>query len=361
MRNENKDKRNHESVFVLVVISVLIALLVTVSACGDDDDEHDHDDHDGECSGHGHLHDDECHCDNGYTNDPNDATKCVPTDEQTFECAEERDGWEQCLDNKVQYCHIVDGMDPHFHWGADCEALGYECVQLTESTAACLDDSSDCTVGEFKCEDNTAYNCVDEDGHGHWAIEPCGTAAHCHEEEDEAHCEEEESSDECGGHGHLHDDECHCDDGYGHDGDDTSTCVINPEGICTVFGETPHEHDVVTSFEDFPDAHADLYEPIEVELPANEVSYIHFPVTHDDEYVIFVDTADAIDAVMHRDESEVSSFHAAGANGMCDTDIPEHYHAELEMDGEEPPVPYIIRFSDQFATATTVTFMIVDK
>jgi len=280
--------------------------------------------------------------------------------EESFECTTERDGWEQCLDNKVQYCHIVEGMDPHFHWGSDCQALGYACVELTGSQAACLDEGSTCTVGEFKCEGNSAYTCVDHEGHGHWAIEPCGTAAHCHEEADEAHCEEE-SGGECGGHGHLHDAECHCNEGYGHDGDDTSTCVINPQAICDLFAETPHSHTVVTAFADFPDAHADLYEPIEVELPAGAASYVHFPVTHDGEYVIFVDTEGAVDAVMHRSETEVGSFHAAGANGKCSDTIPEHYHVDLEMDGDGDKVPYILRFADTFASATKVRFLIMDK
>jgi hypothetical protein len=31
-----------------------------------------------ECSGHGHLHGNHCHCDPGYRNDPNDPTKCIP-------------------------------------------------------------------------------------------------------------------------------------------------------------------------------------------------------------------------------------------------------------------------------------------
>ena len=294
-------------------------------------------------------------CDSGDDDDNDNGNN-----DESFECTTERDAWEQCLDNKVQYCHIVEGMDPHFHWGADCQTLGYECVQTSESQAACLDEGSTCTVCEFKCEANSAYTCVDHEGHGHWAIEPCGTAATCHEEADAAHCEEE-SSEECGGHGHLHDAECHCNEGYGHDGDDTSTCVINPQAICDLFAEVPHSHSVVTVFADFPDAHADLYEPVEVELPVNAASYVHFPVTHDGEYVIFVDTLGAIDAVMHRDGSEVGSFHAAGASGKCSDAIPEHYHAELEMDGDGDKVPYIVRFAATFATSTTVRFLIVDK
>ncbi|MBN2670143.1 MAG: hypothetical protein JXX29_00635 [Deltaproteobacteria bacterium] len=353
----NNKRYFEETTFWPVAILAWVAVFVCVPGCDNNEDDHE----EGECGGHGHLHDGVCHCDEGYTTDPADATVCVATDAQTFDCTLERDGWEQCLDNKVQYCHIVEGMDPHFHWGADCEALGYACVQLTESEAVCVDDSSTCTAGEFKCEANTAYNCIDEDGHSHWAIEPCGTAAHCHEEAAEAHCEEEESVDECDGHGHLDGEECHCEDGYGHDGDDTSTCVIQPAGMCTLFGGEPHSHEVVTTFADFPNAHADLYEPIEVELPAGAASYIHFPCMHDGEYVIFVDNATVIDAVMHRDETDVASFYGAGANGVCATEIPEHYHVELAMDADEAPVPYIIRFTDQLTEATTVRFMVVDE
>jgi hypothetical protein len=341
--------------FRYIAIAAFMGALIVAQGCEDDDENAT------ECSGHGHLHDGVCHCDNGYTNGPVNPAVCRPVQEQSFECVAARDGWEQCLDNKVQYCHIVEGMEPHFHWGADCAALGYACVELSENEAACLDESTTCTAGTFKCENNTAYNCVTEEGHSHWAIEPCGTAKHCHEEANEAHCEEEEDSNECGGHGHLHDNECHCDTGYGHDGTDTTTCIINPESICTLFGSTPHQHTVATAFADFPNVHADLYEPIEVALPANTSSYIHFPVTHNGEYVIFVDTAGSVEAVMHRNETDVTGLSAAGANGMCSTEIPEHYHLELAMDGETAPVPYIIRFSNQLATATTVRFMVVDK
>lgn len=33
---------------------------------------------DEECGGHGHLHGDHCHCDDGYVQDPNDASQCIP-------------------------------------------------------------------------------------------------------------------------------------------------------------------------------------------------------------------------------------------------------------------------------------------
>ncbi len=347
MKNETIKNKNYTRAVVPVI--ALFAVFVTAGSC---DEDHDHDE--GECSGHGHLHDGVCHCDNGFTNDPNDATQCVPVQEESFECTTEREGWEQCVDGKVQFCHI-----DHFHWGADCATLGYECVELTESTAACLDENSTCVVGEFKCETNTAYNCVDEDGHGHWAIEPCGTAAYCHEEATEAHCES--AGGECGGHGLLHEGVCECFAGYAHDAADTSTCVIDPAGMCTVFGGTPHQETVVTSFAEFENAHAELYEPIQVTLPATTSGYIHFDVTHDDEYVIFADNPAAVEAVMHRNQTDVVSFQAVGAVGACATEIPQHYHMDLVMDGETPPVEYVIRFSNQFATATTVRFMVVDK
>jgi len=242
------------------------------------------------------------------------------TDTDTsFECNEDRDGWEQCVDNKVQWCHVVEGMDPHFHWGADCEALGYECVELTESTAACLDESSSCTVGEFKCEDNTAHNCMDHGDHGHWAIEPCGTAATCEEEADKAHCHAGES-----------------------DFDTQDACDA-------IAGTEVEEKAVVTTFSEVfsEDYHADLGVKVHVTLPDDQVSYIHFPVFTCGEFAMFMDTADVFDGIQHRDQSEIT-VSGGTAVSLCSDDIPEHWHADLEWDGEstkgESPVPYVIRF-----------------
>lgn len=273
---------------------------------------------------------------------------------ESFECTTERDGWEQCDGGDVQWCHI-----DHFHSGARCSSLGYACVELSESEASCLDEASTCTVGEFKCEDNTAFTCIDHNGAGHFAIEPCGTAKLCHEGANDAHCEER-ATQECRGHGVLENGACTCNDGYRQDPEDDAACVVNPAGMCTIFSGTAEPHTLVTDFADFPNAHAELNEPIEAELPAGSASYIHFPVTQDAEYVVFTSGTDLVDAVMHRDGTEIASLHAAGPNGMCAQDIPEHFHVELQMDADSGPVPYIVRFKAQ-DTATTIRFMLIRK
>jgi hypothetical protein len=238
-----------------------------------------------------------------------------------FECSEDKDGWEQCVDNKVEYCHIVEGMDPHFHWGADCERLGFECVEISESEASCLDDTQTCTVGDFRCADNTAYNCIEYNGEGRWAVEPCGTASTCTAEEggDEAYCEEAESD-------------------------------FEPQDACDAITQEEEESkSVVTTFDDVfsADYHADLEKRVHVTLPDDEVSYIHFPVFSCGEFAVFLDQTGVFDGILHRDETEMTVSDGT-AVGLCEDDIPEHRHVDLEWDGDgtegESPVPYVIRF-----------------
>lgn len=283
-----------------------------------------------------------------------DATDTT-TGAESFACTTDRSGWEQCEGGDVQWCHI-----DHFHAGARCSALGYACVELSDREASCVDEASTCAVGAFSCDGNTAYNCVEHEGEGRFAIEPCGTAKTCLEDAAEARCEVR-SDEACGGHGEYADGACTCDVGYAYDGDDPTTCVVAPAQMCTIFAEQAHSETAATAFEDFASAHAELYVPYEVELPANASAFVHFPVTHDDEFVVFVDQPEALAAVMHRDGTEMSTFHAAGANGACAEAIPEHYHVELAMDAETGPVPYILRFSDQISAPTTVRFMVIDK
>lgn len=104
---------------------------------------------------------------------------------ESWQCDTAHADWKQCLDNKVQHCHIVAGMDPHFHWGMDCQAQGYTCHSDNEGQAACVDMNKTCSPADHKCDNNTAYNCLQ----GHLAVEPCGTSKHCHDESDAAHCE----------------------------------------------------------------------------------------------------------------------------------------------------------------------------
>ena len=232
----------------------------------------------------------------------------------------------------------------------DCQAQGYECHDDGAGDATCVDTSQSCTDGEFRCEDNTAYNCID----GHMGIEPCGTASTCHEESDAAHCEE--SSEECGGHGHVHDDECECDGGYEVDPQDALNCVASvsfPQLACDQFQEgTVEQRQVVTVFGDVftADSHAELDVPVEVTLPDNATSYIHFPVEETGTYVLFFDTTGAFETVLHRGDkttgTEISPAPSGGtANGMCETVLTEHWHADLTYDGDDSgPVPYVIEF-----------------
>lgn len=285
MRNDNNTKH-----FQMVLLTLFLGLAAGTFSCGDD----------GEV-------------------DETSGTDTDAESEESFECTEDRDGFEQCVDNKVEYCHVVEGMDPHFHWGADCETLGFECMELSESEAVCLDESTTCTVGEFRCEDNTAYNCVEHGDHGHFAVEPCGTAATCHEHDDEAHCEQAVSD-------------------------------FDPQDACDAFtAETEETKAVVTAFDEVftEDYHADLGVEVHVTLPDNEVSYIHFPVFTCGEYAVFTDQTGVFDGIQHRDETEMLTS-GGTAVGVCEEEIPEHWHADLEWDGEgtegESPVPYVIRF-----------------
>jgi hypothetical protein len=236
-----------------------------------------------------------------------------------FECTTERDGWQQCVDNKVQYCHIVSGMDPHFHWGADCQSLGFTCIEASQNVAGCLDQASICTVGASKCEDNTAYNCLDHDGQGHWAIEPCGTAATCKQEGTKALC-------------------------------DHAPVTFDPQDACDAMTATAvEEKAVVTTFGDVfaPNYHAELGIRVHVTLPDNQVSYIHFPVFSCGEFAVFANRTGVLDGIQHRNESEMT-LSGGTAVGLCSADIPEHWHADLEWDGDgtegTDPVPYVIRF-----------------
>ena len=280
----------------------------------------------------------------------------------SWQCDADHADWEQCEDNKVQYCHIVSGMDPHFHWGMDCEAQGYECYDDGAGDATCVDMSQECTAGEFRCEDNTAYNCID----GHLGIEPCGTAKHCHEEADAAHCEE--AGDECDGHGHVHDGECHCEDGYEQDPEDPLSCIASvpfPQLACDQFQSgTVEQKQVATTFADVfsADTHADLDVPVEVALPDQEASYIHFAVTETGDYVLFFDTAGAFETVLPRGDATpgtpVSPPPSGGTpNGKCETVLTEHWHATLEYDGDgSGPVPYVIEFKP--GSPQTVKFIV---
>ncbi len=262
-----------------------------------------------------------------------------------WECDTSHNGWERCTDNRVEYCHIVSGMDPHFHWGADCVSLGLACVDVDDKgNAACVDSSKSCTPVDQKCDQNAAYFCVN----GKLAQEPCGTAKECHADEGIPHCEDKGT--ECGGHGHLDAGTCHCDTGYVVDPADAKNCasaVEFPLQSCDLFRATPANESVVSTFADFPKAHADLDKPYTVTLPDNAPSYVHFPVQATGEYVLFLSDPSRFDAFMHRSGSNVSPPASGGVpNGMCSDLIKDHWHASLTFDGAatDTKVPYVVRF-----------------
>lgn len=272
------------------------------------------------------------------------------------ECTTERDGWEQCSDNKIQYCHIVTGMDPHFHWGTDCEAQGLTCVNINnQGSAACVDPAQSCTTADERCENNTAYFCVE----GSLAIDACGTAATCHDDEGTPHCEEK--TDECSGHGHLHDGTCHCDDGYSVDPNDATKCVADEDfetTSCNLFATTATDESVVTAFEDFSQAHADLDTLYKITLPDNQASYLHFPVMETGTYTIMLSEADAFDSFMHRDQTDKTTL-SETLTFSCNDQIKDHHRAALDFDGSatDTKVPYIVRFK-AIAGGKTLSFAI---
>lgn len=273
-----------------------------------------------------------------------------------WECGEGYDGWEKCAGDQIQYCHLVAGMDPHFHNGRDCGDEGLTCVAEADTGEAfCVDMSVDCTAGSFRCEDNTAYNCID----GHEANEPCGTGV-CHEHADEAHCETQ--SLECDGHGHLESGECHCDTGYVQDPDDPLSCISEvpfPQQACDNFqNETVEQKSVTPTFADVfaPDYHADLDVPVEVTLPAGD-SYIHFPIMETGAYVLFLDTVDVFDSAYDRFETALNVTGGV-PNGMCETVLTDHYHIDATLDASQPPVPGVLKFNTSTAN-TTVRFIIM--
>ena len=236
-----------------------------------------------------------------------------------FQCTADKSGWEQCVDNKVEYCHIVEGMEPHFHWGSDCQALGFQCVELSESQAACLDPTRTCAVGQFVCQDNTALNCVAYGGQEHWTLDPCGTAATCKQDATQAFCE-------------------HAD------------VAFDPQNACDAMTATATESKAVTStFASVfaPDYHAELGIRAHVTLPDSQVSYIHFPVYSCGEFAMFVDQVSVVDGIQHRNQTEVL-LSGGTAVDLCSSNIPEHWHADLEWDGDgtegTDPVPYVLRF-----------------
>lgn len=276
------------------------------------------------------------------------------------ECTFERADWRQCKDGKIQWCHAVTEEDSHFHWGADCAAMGLSCVNVNnEGKAACVDDSKTCAVADQKCENNTAYFCVN----GKLAQEVCGTAKECHVDGGETpHCVTK--STECSGHGTLKDNECVCDEGYKQNPSDKQGCISEvsfPQQSCDMFAGNAMVKSVVDSFSKFKEAHAELDTPYEVTLPDNKASYVHFPVAETGEYVIFLSEPEVFDSFMHRNETDIAP-NGGVPNEKCKDAIKDHWHGGLTFDGtgDATKVPYILRFK-AISGGKSIKFMIRRK
>lgn len=305
-------------------------------------------------------------CDDNSSNSSNDNEINDSDALALWECSEETNGWERCSENKIEYCHIVEGMDPHFHWSDDCESKGYKCVEIEDGDALCVDETLTCSDGEFSCDSSTniAYNCID----GYKSVESCGTAKVCSEGEEKAFCEAV-SEDECSGHGYLQDEICVCNEGYKVDPDDVEACIEEiafPQLACNQFSENdPEEVTAVTSFADFSTVHVETDIPIQITLTANSEGYVHFPVTHTvsegGEYVIFLSKAGVLDKVLDMTETELL-ISGGTANGKCPETLVEHWHAITTYDDVESdsPKPAIIKFKAQ-EEATTVSLIIKYK
>lgn len=258
--------------------------------------------------------------------------EAMPVDEETFACTEERDGWQQCVDGAVQWCHVLPDTPPHFHSGAHCERLGLTCVEHADNRASCVDESTSCSAGESRCsEANEALTCLD----GRFTIEPCGTARECHVHDGVAECEEPMSPEDF------------------------------PTMACTTFQDEAHAEtkDVALAIEDVFDHayHAERGRPTTVTLPENRVSYIHFPVEWHGDYVVFLSEAGVLDEIVDREEA-VMTKSGGVPNGKCSDVIRDHYHAHLHYDppsGHSGPIPYVLRFAS--GPARTVTFLVLAK
>jgi hypothetical protein len=272
-----------------------------------------------------------------------------------WQCDKNHNGWEQCQNNRIVVCH-GDIASPHFHNAEDCGGKSLTCMAGDEpGEAACVDSTKACAASDVRCDQNTAYFCID----GKLAVKACGTAKECHLHQGEAHCEKK--SGECGGHGHVHGSECECDPGYKKDPANALNCIEEDfaEHSCELFKGTASTGTAVDTFSDFSQSHVSIDTPYAITLPDNKPSYVHFPVAEDGEYVIFVSEAGVLDTVMHRNETDVSPAPKnGGANAKCATDIKEHFEADLKKDdAQADKVPYILRFK-AIAGGKTVTVMV---
>jgi hypothetical protein len=132
------------------------------------------------------------------------------SDDEWESCTAERDFWERCDNGDVIWCHAYG--DPHFHSGARCAAASLTCIEVDERRAVCADPANSCNARTFRCDGNTALNCVD----GILSEEPCGTRKACVADEQAgvATCHDPRPNAPCSGFGDLFASGCVCFRGY---------------------------------------------------------------------------------------------------------------------------------------------------
>jgi hypothetical protein len=143
-------------------------------------------------------------------------------DDAGWACSAERAGQTRCSANgEILYCH--GSGDPHFDVQRDCKEQSLACVNTSDSAAACVEGTA-CQASETRCEQNTAYRCVN----GLLEVEMCGTLQECSVGDNGPVCQLKAAQD-CGGHGTLRSDNtCECDEGYEPKADDPLVCVASP-------------------------------------------------------------------------------------------------------------------------------------
>lgn len=228
----------------------------------------------------------------------------------TWVCDSQHDDWERCAEERVQYCHVLDGMEPHFHWGADCASLGLSCTQIEPGKAACVDRSTKCAASDVRCDQNAVVFCAD----GWVARTPCGTSKECVEHDGPPRCVDKSGTE---------------------------------QSACEVFAGKAASENAVADFASFPDAHVDPGKLYEIQLPQGSAGYVHFPVTATGDYYLYLAGKGFFDAFEHRGGTDVVPAASGGTpHESCAALIGDQWHSTLVYDGPGAgePVPYVVRF-----------------
>ncbi|MEM1129714.1 MAG: hypothetical protein AAGH83_04240 [Pseudomonadota bacterium] len=106
----------------------------------------------------------------------------------------------------------------------------------------------------------------------------------------------------------------------------------------------------VLSQDFIPAHHAPRNIPIEVTLPDNVVSYIHFPIVEDGTYLVYATLPDRLVGLKKQDGTAIASTTVDAAES-CATVLPGGLTADLELGEITHPTPVAIEFSAGPATA----------